>query len=254
MNKLQTALERALPIVAAAYGEQFGVNVVLSGTDAYTDGETIYLPLLNAMSELREVLFGYLAHEAAHVRSSDFNTLKKCKSPMEKSCTNLIEDIRIERLIQEVFPGTQFTLNAMWSYIVEQGMSPPATPEDNEATQLFQYLLHRLRSEVLHRDASTPLAESSQRVVEQTFPVGFFVRLDGLLGKHLDNLTCSDDCLKLARAILKALKDAEEEERQQQQNQEQQQQSSDSSQGDQSQQAGGSGGSGGVDSERSMQQ
>lgn len=123
-------------------------------------------------------------------------------------------------------------------------MSPPATPEDNEATQLHQYLLHRLMTEVLHRGASTPLAESSQRVVEQTFPVGFFVRLDGLLGKHLDNLTCSDDCLKLARAILKALKDAEEEERQQQQNQEQQQQSSDSSQDDQSQQAGGSGGSG----------
>lgn len=173
MNKLQTDLVRALPIVAAAYGEQFGVNVVLSGTDAYTDGKTIYLPLLNAMSELREVLFGYLAHEAAHVRSSDFNTLKKCKSPMEKSFTNLIEDIRIERLIQEVFPGTQFTLSAMWSYIVEQGMSPSATPEDNEATQLFQYLLHRLRSEVLRRDASTRLAKSSQRVVEQTFPVGF---------------------------------------------------------------------------------
>ncbi|QFT57107.1 VWA domain-containing protein [Microbulbifer sp. THAF38] len=244
MNKLQTALERALPIVAAAYGEQFGVNVVLSGTDAYTDGETIYLPLLDAMSELREVLFGYLAHEAAHVRSSDFSTLKKCKSPLEKSCTNLIEDIRIERLIQEVFPGTQFTLNAMWSYVVEQGMSPPATPEDNEATQLFQYLLHRLRSEVLHRGASTPLAESSQWVVEQTFPVGFFVRLDGLFGKYMDNLTCSDDCLKLARAILKALKDAEEEERQQQQSQDQQQQSSDSSQGDQSQQAGGSSGNG----------
>ncbi|MCG8613789.1 MAG: VWA domain-containing protein [Pseudomonadales bacterium] len=243
MKNLQTALERALPIVAAAYGEQFGVNVVLSGTDAFTDGKTIYLPLLKSMSELREVLFGYLAHEAAHVRESDFNTLEKCKSPMEESCTNLIEDIRIERLIQDVFPGTQFTLNAMWSYIVEQGMSPPATPEDNEATQLFQYLLHRLRSEVLHRDASMPLAESSQRVVEQTFPVGFFVRLDGLLGKHLDNLTCSDDCLSLARAILKALKDAEEEERQQQQNHEQQQ-SRDSSQDNQSQQAGGSGGSG----------
>lgn len=243
MNKMQTALERALPIVAAAYGEQFGVNVVLSGTEACTDGKTIHLPMLNNMSELREVLFGYLAHEAAHVRSSDFNTLKKCKSPMEKHCTNIIEDIRIERLIQEVFPGTQFTLSAMWSHVVEQGMSPPAKPEDNEATQLLQYLLHRLRSEVLHIDASIPLAESSQRVVEQTFPVGFFVRLDGLLGKYMDNLTCSDDCLMLARAILKALDDAEEEERQQQQNQEQQQQSSDSSQGDQSQQAGGSDGS-----------
>ncbi len=249
MNNLQTALERALPIVAAAYGEQFGVNVVLSGTDAFTDGETIYLPLLKAMSELREVLFGYLAHEAAHVRASDFNTLKKCKNQMEKSCTNLIEDIRIERLIQEVFPGTQFTLDAMWNHIVEQGMSPPATPEDNEATQLFQYLLHRLRSEVLHREASTPLAESSQRVVEQTFPVGFFVRLDGLLGKHMDNLTCSDDCLKLARAVLKALKDAEKEEQQQQQSQDQQQESDDSPQGDQSQQAEGSGGNAAGDSQ-----
>ena len=65
MNRLQKALERALPIVAAAYGEQFGVNVVLSGTEARTDGKTIVLPMLNAMSELREVLFGYLAHEAA---------------------------------------------------------------------------------------------------------------------------------------------------------------------------------------------
>ena len=249
MNKLQTALERALPIVAAAYGEQFGVNVVLSGTDAYTDGETIYLPLLEAMSELREVLFGYLAHEAAHVRASDFNTLKKCKNQMEQSCTNLIEDIRIERLIQEVFPGTQFTLNAMWNYIVVQGMSPPAKPEDNEATQMFQYLLHRLQSEVLHRESSIPLAESSQQVVEQTFPVGFFVRLDGLLGKHMDNLTCSDDCLKLARAILKALKDAEEEERQQQQSPDQQQESNESSQGDQSQQAEGSGGGADGDSQ-----
>lgn len=242
MNKLQTALERALPIVAAAYGEQFGVNVVLSGSDAYTDGKTIVLPLLKAISDLRDVLFGYLAHEAAHVRFSDFDTLKKCRTPIEKSFTNIVEDIRIELLIQEVFPGTRFTLDTSWKYIVEQGMSPPANPEDNEATQLCQYLLHRLMTEVLHRDASIPLAESSQSVVEQTFPVGFFVRLDGLLGKHLNNLTCSDDSLKLARAILKALQDAEEEERQQQQSQDQAQQSSDSPQGDQRQEANGSGG------------
>lgn len=236
-----TALERALPIVAAAYGEQFGVKVVLSGSDAYTDGKTIVLPLLNSMSELKDVLFGYLAHEAAHVRFSDFETFSKCRSPMEKSCTNIIEDIRIERLIQDVFPGTRFTLDTTWTYVVEQGMSPPAKPEDNEASQLHQYLLHRLRSEVLQREASNPLAEISQQVVEQTFPVGFFVRLDGLLGKHMSNLSCSDDCLKLARAILTALKDAEEEERKEQQDQEQKQEGGDSSSGDQSQQANGSG-------------
>jgi Mg-chelatase subunit ChlD len=234
MNTLQTSLEKSLPIVAAAYGEQFGVNIVLSGKDAYTDGKTIVLPLLKSNSGLRDVLFGYLAHESAHVRGSDFDTLKKCKNQTEKSFTNIIEDIRIEQLIQDVFPGTRLTLDAMWTYIVEQGMSPPATPEDNEGTQLHQYLLHRLRSEVLHRESSTLLAESSQQVMEQTFPIGFFVRLDGLFAKYLDKLTCSDDCLKLARAIIKALKDAEEEEKQ---NQEATQDNSDSSQDDQSQTA-----------------
>lgn len=213
MSNLKTSLEKALPIVAAAYGEQFGVNVILSGNDAHTDGKTIFLPLLDSMSELKDELFGWLAHESAHVRYSDNETLKACHSLIEKSFTNLIEDIRIERLIQELFPGTQFTLDAMWTYIVGKGMSPPAVPEDNEASQLHQYLLHRLRSQVLHREASTPLAESSQQVVESTFPTGFFIRLDGLLGKYLDDLTCSDDCLKLARAILKALEEAEEDEK-----------------------------------------
>ena len=96
MNTLQTSLEKSLPIVAAAYGEQFGVKIVLSGKDAYTDGKTIVLPLLKSKSDLRVVLFGYLAHESAHVRDSDFSTLDRCKNQSEKSFTNIIEDIRIE--------------------------------------------------------------------------------------------------------------------------------------------------------------
>ena len=216
MSNNKSALERALPIVAAAYGEQFGVNVVLSGTDAYTDGKSIVIPLLSAMSEMREILFGYLAHEAAHVRDSNFEVISQCKNSLEKTFTNLLEDIRIEKLIQDVFPGTQFTLDAMWSYVVEQGMSPPSLPHQNEASQLCQYLLHRLRSEVLKRPASLPLVNVSKRVLEKTFPIGFFIRLDGLLVKYLDSLTCTQDCLVLARAIIKAIKEAEDEERKRQ--------------------------------------
>lgn len=212
MSQLNTALQKALPIVAAAYGDQFGVGVTLSGDDAYTDGKNIVLPLLDNMSELKDVLFGYLAHEAAHVRDSDFSVIAECKSPIEKSFLNIIEDIRIEQLIQEEFPGTQFTLNDMWNYVVEQGMSSPAKPDDNESTQLHQYLLHRLRSEVLKREASEPLFKSSELIVEQTFPMGFFIRLDGLIAKYMPSLTSSQDALALARAILKALEEAEKEE------------------------------------------
>jgi len=242
MSNLQTALERALPIVAAAYGEQFGVKVVLSGTDACTDGETIILPAISSFSELKDVLFGYLAHEAAHVRDTKFEVMSLCKNALEKSFLNLIEDVRIERLIQDVFPGTQFTLDAMWTHIVEESMSPPARPEDNEASQLHQYLLHKLQSDTLSRKASDALAELSREVIEQTFPVSFMIRLDGLLGKYVDNLSDTQDCLNLVRAILKALREAEDEEKKGESTQEQNQQGGESQQCDQDQGGGGTGG------------
>jgi len=212
MSNLKSALERALPIVAAAYGDQFGVNVVLSGNDACTNGKEIILPLLSNMSDLKDVLFGYLAHEASHCRDTDFDMLNQCQSPVERHLLNIIEDVRIERLIQEVFPGTQFTLNAMWTYIVDEGMSPPALPEQNEASQLCQYLLHRFAAEILKREVSNSFVKTSMHVVETTFPLGFFIRLDGLVGKYMDQLTCTSDSLILARAILNAVEETEQEE------------------------------------------
>tara|TARA_R110001592_G_scaffold221139_2_gene475794 strand:+ start:5611 stop:7431 length:1821 start_codon:yes stop_codon:yes gene_type:complete len=218
---MQSALERALPIVAAAYGQQFGVKVILSGNDASTDGKSITLPMLSDMSGMSEVLFGYLAHEAAHVRDSNFAVIGLCTSAIEKSFLNIIEDIRIERMMQELFPGTVETLTAMQTYIVDSGMSPPARAEDNEATQLHQYLLHRLYYEYLDRETERDLFVASEIVVKETFPEGFFVRLDVLLNKYMPKLNESRDCLMLARRILEALKDAEEEERQERKKSEQ---------------------------------
>ena len=40
-------LKNALPIVAAAYGEKFGVKVLIQGQDAFTDGERIVIPTAN---------------------------------------------------------------------------------------------------------------------------------------------------------------------------------------------------------------
>ena len=44
--KTQT-LNNAFPIVAAALGNKFGVNVKVGGQDAYTDGESINIPAYN---------------------------------------------------------------------------------------------------------------------------------------------------------------------------------------------------------------
>jgi len=213
---MTTALERALPIVASAYGQQFGVRVLLSGSDAFTDGDTITLPLLDNMSELHDVLFGYLAHESGHIRDTDFSV--SAGSELRHSFLNIIEDIRIERLMVEEFPGTQSTLESVNDYVIQQGWSGPAKSDTHEAQQLAAYLLHALRSNVLNQQSSEPLAVKSREVIEQTFPVGFFVRLDGLLAMEVDSLRTTKDCLRLVDAILRALKDAEEEESQNQSN------------------------------------
>ena len=214
MGSMTSALERALPIVAAAYGQQFGVKVILSGSDAYTNGESIVLPMLSDMRGMSDVLFGYLAHEAAHIRDSNFAVIGLCNSAIEKSFLNIIEDIRIEGMMQELFPGTVETLTAMHEYVLDSNMSPPAMAEDNEGTQLHQYLLHRLYSEFLGREAEREYYEASDLVVRETFPEGFFTRLDVLLNKYMPKLKDSRDCLMLARRILQSLSDAEEEERQ----------------------------------------
>ncbi len=215
MSNVQTALERALPIVATAYGEQFGVQVVLSGTMACTNGKVIMLPMLDEKRGLKEVLLGYLAHESAHIRDTDFDVIKQCQNPIESSMLNLIEDIRIEKLIQEAFPGTLFTLTTMENYIQSQGWTPSPSVEDNPATQLMMYLYHRLYEQVLFRECYKGMTEIGEKIVEQTFPKGFFIRLDGLFGKYMFDLGSTAECLKVARAILKALKDSEDEVRQQ---------------------------------------
>jgi cobalamin biosynthesis protein CobT len=214
MGVSNRALERALPIVAAAYGEQFGVRVVLSGTNAMTDGQTIVLPMLADGKGMSEVLFGYLAHESGHIRDTGFPVMNLCQNDTEASLLNLIEDIRIERVMEEAFPGTRETLDAMATYIVDQGMVKPAESSQNESSQLFNYLYHRLFLGELQRESSRALLELSQPVVEETFPKGFLTRLDVLLSTRVPKMDSTQDALVLARLILKALKEAEEEENQ----------------------------------------
>lgn len=67
MSKKRT-IYSALPIVAAAYGEKLGVKVAIGNDTAYTDGKTIVVPNIPDDYPNMDAVWGYLAHEAAHVR------------------------------------------------------------------------------------------------------------------------------------------------------------------------------------------
>lgn len=103
---MEKTLLGALPIYAQHLSEATGVKVVVQGEAAYTDGKTVVVPFVrNGDAQLT---FGFIAHECSHVRNSDMKAVEAAlKVPMRKRLLNVLEDIRIERLSMDQYPGTE---------------------------------------------------------------------------------------------------------------------------------------------------
>jgi Mg-chelatase subunit ChlD len=207
---MKTALRDALPILASAYGQQFGVKVQMGGTGAWTNGSTIQIPMINN-PDLRDLALGYLVHESAHIRLTDFQLFGTTQGIL-RSLVNILEDVRIERWFYENdYPGTKQTLQAVWDHVGSKPTLEAMAQAENVASLFHNYLLYRVRQEQHGLDSTKPHYEAVKQAIEAKLPPGFFIRLDVLLDTHLDSMASTTDAKVLAQAILEALKHAEEE-------------------------------------------
>ncbi|EKO3569490.1 VWA domain-containing protein [Vibrio metschnikovii] len=200
-------LKNALPIVAAAYGEKFGVKVLIQGQDAFTDGERIVIPTANPDDpHYQQIAWGYLAHEAAHIRHTNFDMVQKASSkPIRKALLNIIEDVRIENELAKDYPGTRRSISQVIEYMVDtQQMSVPEQLEP--ASNLQAWLLFRLRCHFLGQKALTPLYQAVDERVRQLFPVAAMSRLSAML-TAVPSLGSTGEVLKLVDAIVAMLED-----------------------------------------------
>jgi cobaltochelatase CobT len=216
-------LHHAFPIVAAAIGNRFGIQVKVGGDQAYTDGKLIQLPAYNGNDpDYQDYAWGLLAHEAAHLRYSDF-TLAYGPSVLRRRLCGAIEDVRIEYELAKDFPGTRLTLRTVIEKMIASGGFVAANQDDHPANVLYGYVLKSLRARVLGQTALNPLVEISEQVLKSLFPVGAVIRLKGLLSEVPDSLTSETDCLHLADRILTLIEqeceNLAQEDTQQQQNQ-----------------------------------
>ena len=128
LDRLNTKFERLTRVMSGNYG----VKVVLSGTAACTDGETVYLPAnsddLSAVEQME--LEGFCDHERAHVTEevearanpgypSPMAVMKACTTNREKMMLNVFEDIRVERKYSALQPGTAENLRKLGRHQVE---------------------------------------------------------------------------------------------------------------------------------------
>ncbi len=200
-------LKTALPIVAAAYGEKFGVKVLIQGQDAFTDGERIVIPTANPDDpHYQQIAWGYLAHEAAHIRHTNFDMVQKASSkPIRKALLNIIEDVRIENELAKDYPGTRRSISQVIEYMVDtQQMCVPEQPEP--ASNLQAWLLFRLRCHFLGQQALTPLYQAVDERVRQLFPAAAMSRLSAML-TAVPSLASTGEVLKLVDAIVAMLKE-----------------------------------------------
>lgn len=207
-------LHNAFPIVAAAIGNRFGIKVSVGGNQAYTDGKSIQLPAYEGDDpDYQDVAWGLLAHEAAHIRYSNF-TLRYGSSVLRRRLCNAIEDVRIEFELAKDFPGTRLTIRTVIEKMIAKGDFVASNINDHPANILYSFVLKSLRARVLGQSALLPLVEQTEAALKATFPKGAVTRLKGLLSEVPKGLQSESDCLQLTDRILTMIEQEFEQQRQ----------------------------------------
>lgn len=124
---MNNRITNALPIMVNNYSKMFGVSVRMQGTSAYTNGKVITIPRLDISDPSKARLaYGYLAHESAHVRYTDFKLIKNefiKEDLLRFSLFNILEDSRIEALISREYIGVYENLSLLNDYYENDWLS-----------------------------------------------------------------------------------------------------------------------------------
>lgn len=208
------AVFEALPIVAAHYGQRFGVKVCVGSEEAGTDGQVICVPNVPETYPHKNVIWGLLVHEAGHIRDTCFvtwNSVHTDREPLRKFLFNCFEDFRIELNMMRRFPGVSRDIESAITYLKDTGGWVKATEQCPPVAVLQASVLYWGRTFLLKQSLGE-YSSAADQALEKLFPAGVVVRLDTIRRKGAST-TSTAECLQLADAIICMLKEEEEKER-----------------------------------------
>jgi Mg-chelatase subunit ChlD len=180
------------------------VEVEIGGNEAKTDGRRIRLPTLPFDDpEVETLAFGFLEHEAAHIRYTED---VQASSELHHRLCNTIEDIRIERELGREFPGFAANLSRLVTKLVKDAVLVRPTENDPSGIKLRRYLSYRLRAEVLQQNGIGEYAVQAEEIFRKAFPPGACARIGSVIGR-VPALESTQDAMDLAGEILSILKE-----------------------------------------------
>lgn len=138
--------ESSLEKIARIMARQFSIQVVFEGDQAKTDGKTITLPAVGDIDEeTAKDLNGYLDHEVSHCKFTSFEEFGLPKNAFHRNMLNAVEDIRIERLMVEDYPGTRFHIEPLRDKVESKAIEGIlANPSHYPLPNRFNFSLQRI--------------------------------------------------------------------------------------------------------------
>jgi len=212
-SKHYSGIYASIPMVASAFADQFGTKIIW-GTKACTDGNFIVLPSLgdDLIEPKKLVLWGYLAHEAGHIRFTDFEI--RAGSPLLKHLVNILEDVRIEERMIDLYPGTRKTMDATARYCLDEGIFNAPDPSD-PISVFTSWLLFSARAIGRKQDFLGDLALESAASLVRLFGSSFVSQADQLLNK-VTGLGSTQDAFDLANDFIELLQSVSDDQDQSQ--------------------------------------
>jgi Mg-chelatase subunit ChlD len=207
---------------------------------AATNGKEIFLPVLPDTDEALVLARGFIDHESAHIRHTDFKV--SMGKGLRKSMVNILEDIRIEQKLSCELPGCKINLEGLEKSFVDNGVYRVVTDQSHPAEILIARIHHCLRVGVLNNLCTSDLATNAYQVFAKAFPKGTVDEIDELL-KEADSLRDTAHVCDLADRIMGVIQqDQPEEDQQSDSNCEEQSDQNEESDSDESEESGQSGG------------
>src|SRR5690554_3038991 len=215
MNRSNRTIASALPIYGQHLAEATGIKVVIGGDRAYTNGQQVNVPMVKDGDA--KLAFGFIAHECSHVRNTDMRVFgSTAGTPIRQKLLNILEDVRIERLSMDQYPGTEDDIR----YLNRKVLLEPFSPNRMGTTP----------TEILHGALLFGTYWKLQEPQLETPAKAYLAALAGLVGQPLADqimavacrcLDCSntEEVLGLVDEILALLPDDQQQQQQQQQQQ-----------------------------------
>jgi len=188
--------------MARVMGRKDRVSVSFGGTIASASlldkgRYHINLPALPAGTVMTEhqyrVYNGYIDHESAHVRWTEFKTLAvdQKKDPILKHMVNIVEDIRIENRQIQTYPGSRKFLDALCYHVDKEDTENPRHP-----TQAEQVL------GLIYKEAYAKYRNIDTNVVPEWLgDYAEYKRIETYMAAEMPKLWTSKDTMRIAKGI-----------------------------------------------------